>query len=442
MTRKLTFDEIENMLDFIKPRRGIPLKSARSICESNKERFRVQLRDVDVKPEIIPTLKHELELMYHKSQIQPGEAVGVICAQSIGEKNTQTALNTFHKAGQSEKTMTEGVPRFQELLNATRNQKMVNHKIFLNNATGDLAKTRELVGNKINHIQLKDITISSVSHPSPEHKPWYDAWYALHPPPFDLTDGGCVKIKVNVNKMFEYKITCMDVCRVIEAEYDDMYCIASPIDGDGIDIFVDPTNILSKIEGKVAFVTPENAMEIYLEDVVEPNIGLIDICGIHGVDEIFYTKDADTWMVETNSDNSDARRLNTLRLIMSIDEVDSTRTTSNNIWDIYETLGVEAVKAFLVEEFMSIMDGINECHARLLVDRMTFNGTVASISRYTMKKDESGPMGKASFEESLDNFLNAAIQGEVEPTRGISASIICGKRSNVGTGIMGLKIKL
>jgi len=73
---------------------------------------------------------------------------------------------------------------------------------------------------------------------------------------------------------------------------------------------------------------------------------------------------------------------------------------------------------------------------------MTFNGSIASISRYTLKKDDCGPMGKASFEESLDNFLNAATQGEVEPTTGVSASIICGKRSNIGTGIMGLKLKI
>jgi len=127
---------------------------------------------------------------------------------------------------------------------------------------------------------------------------------------------------------------------------------------------------------------------------------------------------------------------------MSLPNVDQNKTTSNNIWEIYETLGIAATKEFLVEEFMNIMDGINECHARLLVDRMTFNGGIASISRYTLKNDECGPMGKASFEESLDNFLNAAAEGEVEPTRGISASIICGKRSHTGTGIMGLKMDL
>ena len=441
MTRKLTSEEIENILDFIKPNIGIPPKAAESICERNKNRFRKQLVDVDVKPAIIPALKYELERDYNKSQIQAGEAVGVICAQSIGEKNTQTALNTFHKAGQSEKTMTEGVPRFQELLNATRNQKMVNHKIYFNEETEDIKKTREMVGSKLTHIRLKDLTLKckSVLNAAPET--WYAGWQIMHPPGFEDL-GSCVTIELNKNKMYEYKITEYDICRAIEDAYEDLYCIFSPM-GDGrLDVFADPADVISKIDEKVAFVTPENAMEVYLEDVVEPNIADIDVCGIQGIDEIFYTKENGKWMIETNATNSDARKINTLQLLMSIPDVDASRTVSNNIWDNYETLGVEATNEFLVEEFMTIMDGINECHARLLVDRMTFNGSIASISRYTLKKDDCGPMGKASFEESLDNFLNAATQGEVEPTTGVSASIICGKRSNIGTGIMGLKIKL
>ena len=51
-------------------------------------------------------------------------------------------------------------------------------------------------------------------------------------------------------------------------------------------------------------------------------------------------------------------------------------------------------------------------------------------------------MGKASFEESMDNFLNAAAHGDVEPTKGVSASIVCGKRANIGTGMMELSIDL
>lgn len=442
MTRKLTDNEIENIIDFIKPRHGIPKETANSICEHNKERFRKQLRNQLVIPDIIPLLKKELSLSYRNSLIQPGEAVGVICAQSIGEKNTQTALNTFHKAGQSEKTMTEGVPRFQELLNATRNQKMVNHKIFFNKGTDTIKNIRSVVSNKITGLTLNDITVSVQSFPNetPEEK-WYKPYQILHKSNFETLTGH-VRFILNIHKMFEYKITNQQIQDAIENEYSDLYCIFSPM-GDGrLDVFVDPTDVISRIEEETAYITPDNAMEIYMEDVVEPNLANIPLCGIKGINEIFYSTENNEWFIETNATNSDPLKLNILQMIMSLPDVDDTRTLSNNIWEIYETLGVEATKAFLVEEFMGIMDGINECHARLLVDRMTFSGGIASISRYTLKNDECGPMGKASFEESLDNFLNAAAEGEVEPTKGISASIICGKRSNTGTGIMGLKMNM
>ena len=442
MTRLLTSEEIEYMLDFIVPRNGVPHASSMSICENNKRRFRVQLKGQMVYPEIIDELKSEMAKDYFSSLVHPGEAVGVICAQSIGEKNTQTALNTFHKAGQSEKTMTEGVPRFQELLNATRNQKMVNHKIFFNNGNENVKSLRSTVGSSIAGLTLGDITLSTKIFKDKQEEKWYNAFQILNATSiFDLTS--CVRVWLNTKKLFEFKITQQNVCDKIESCYDDLFCIYNPAEPGVIDIFANTHNVVEILEEKnIAFINPENAVEVYLEDVVEPNLEKVEICGIQNVDEIFYVKEQGEWILETNASNSDPLKCNNLRKIMSLPNVDQDKTTSNNIWEIYETLGIEATKAFLVEEFMNIMDGINECHARLLVDRMTFNGGIASISRYTLKNDECGPMGKASFEESLDNFLNAAAEGEIEPTQGISASIICGKRSNTGTGIMGLKMDL
>jgi DNA-directed RNA polymerase beta' subunit len=439
MLRTLTNDEIENMVNFILPRTGIPKPTALSICERNKERLRKQLRGKLVYPEIIPQLKLEMEKSYHQTLVHPGEAVGVICAQSIGEKNTQTALNTFHKAGQSEKTMTEGVPRFQELLNATKTQKMVNHKIFFTHGTDNVKDLRSVVGNTITCITIRDLTTSCDVFPDKRDEVWYKPYKIMYPPPFDDLSS-FMRINLKTSLMFEYKITEQYIVECIENQYDDLYCITSPYGF--IDVFVNPSDIRSRIEEDIAYISQTNIMEVYMEDVVENNLMKLHICGIPCISEIFYSSENGKWFVETNASNSDPTRINNLQQIMSLNSVDDTQTTSNNIWEIYETLGVEATKAFLVEEFMNIMDGINECHARLLVDRMTFGGSVASISRYTLKTDECGPMGKASFEESLDNFLNAAAEGEVEPTIGISASIICGKRSNIGTGIMGLKMKL
>jgi len=95
MKRLLTKDEIENILDFIKPNKNIPVESAIASSNLIKERFRKQLRNQEIYPSVIPSLKKEIEKNYRNSLIQPGESVGIIAAQSIGEKNTQSTLNSI-----------------------------------------------------------------------------------------------------------------------------------------------------------------------------------------------------------------------------------------------------------------------------------------------------------------------------------------------------------
>ena len=71
---------------------------------------------------------------------------------------------------------------------------------------------------------------------------------------------------------------------------------------------------------------------------------------------------------------------------------------------------------------------------------MTYNGTIMSITRYAMRSEGSGPLGKATFEETLDNLLIAAVSGEKESTDGLSAGIICGKLGKFGTGLCELRM--
>jgi len=175
MTRLLTNEEIENIIAFIQPQKGIPVDTALSITNIQKEKLRVQLRKQKIYPEIIPALKDEIEKSYYSCLIDPGDSVGVISAQSIGEKQTQTTLNTFHRAGQSEKTMTAGVPRFQELLNATKNPRIVNHKIFFQRGNDSIQEMRNTVGSSIVGMTMADISKSIKVELNKESEPWYEA---------------------------------------------------------------------------------------------------------------------------------------------------------------------------------------------------------------------------------------------------------------------------
>ena len=442
MTRLLTEPEIDDILSFIEPNEDIPEDTAMSIVNINKLALRKQLVHQKIYPEIIPALKKGIEETYINSLIEPGESVGVICAQSIGEKQTQICLNTFHRAGQSEKTMTSGVPRFQELINATKNPRNVNHKIYFTEEHKKIDDVRDTVKDNIVGITIKDISKNIKVELNKVKEKWYDAYAILYNDNFMEYDH-CISIDLNMYKIFEFKISLEKIVEYIENEYQDLHCVISPPHEARIDIFVDCKNI-ELPEDRVLFVESSNAIEIYMQEVVQPTLEKMSFCGIPGITEIFYAQEKGEWFLETNGINS--RTIITsyinFKELLALDIVDSTRTISNNIWDIYEVLGIEAARQFLIEEFMSILDGINECHPCLLVDRMTHAGSIASITRYTMKKDESGPFGRASFEETMDNFLNAAAKGEIEPTKGVSASIICGKRAGIGTGIIGIKMDL
>ena len=442
MSRLLTSEEIEDILGFIKPKPGIPLDTAMSVVNINKAGFRRQLQKQKIYPKMIEQLKIEIKKSYMCSMIEAGESVGVICAQSIGERQTQTTLNTFHRAGQSEKTMTSGVPRFQELINATKKPRIVNHRIYFKEKHITVQELRDTVNHTIVGMTFSDISTSISVQLDKEHETWYESYAILHDGKFKEYSH-CISLKLNMNKIYEFKILLQKLADFISSEYDDLHCVVSPPGVGQLDVFVD-CSTMELPDERILFIDSSNVIEIYLEECVQPVLEKMFLCGIPGITEVFYVRDGLEWLVETNGINSRTIRTNFINFkeLLALHNVDESRTVSNNVWDIYEVLGIEAARQFLIEEFMSILEGINSCHPYLLVDRMTHNGSISSITRYTMKKDTCGPFGKASFEETMDNFLNAAARGEIEPTKGVSASIICGKRAMIGTGMIGLKIDL
>lgn len=431
----MKMEEIEWVLDFIPLNPMIPPETSRSINRLVKEGIREQLLTVDVYPEIIPELKKEVRRNYFDSQIQVGESVGILAAQSIGERNTQSTLNTFHKCGQAEKQVTQGVPRFQELLNATKAPKNVNCKIYFKERMKVIQDLRNHVNHKIASLTMVDLCEKISIRMNQQEKEWYEPFEVLYNDKFS-DHKHCVNLKVKKHIVYKYRISLEDIARRIEGEYKDLYCVFSPESVGEIDVYVD-MNKIAFTEKQLLFVTEENKEEIYMEECVYPMLEKMLVFGVKGIENIYFLlenkgEDNEEWMLETDGSN--------FRELLGHPLVDNTRLHSNNVWNIYENLGIEASRMFLLSEFESIMEGINMCHIKLLVEKMTFTGTISSISRYTLRKDESGPLSKASFEESVDHMVKSAFAGDIEKTRGVSASIICGKRAAIGTGVVELKI--
>lgn len=362
--------------------------------------------------------------------------------------------DTFHKAGSSDKQPV--VSKFSELLNATNKPKAPSYFVYFKEGNLSISELRETIGHSIIQLTFKKLTKSFKICVDKEEEPWYRAFRILNGVP-EVEYSDCVSLNINTDILYEYKITTRDIAEYISREYSDLYCIYSPDCFGQIDIFVDTTNI-ELPEDKLIFITKDNAREIYLEEVVQPIIENIVLCGIPGIMSMFFIEDKQTktWYIETensrekivesvkfkNTKDKPTDSIKRFKKILAHPMVDMSKTVSNNVWDIYHTLGVEAVRQYMIDEFSKIMEGINLCHVMLLVDKMTNGGSISSISRYTMRREDSGVLARSSFEETLDNLLGAGVHGQEDPTRGVSASIICGKRAKIGTGLCDISIDL
>ena len=391
--------------------------------------------------------------------------------------------DTFHSAGLSVKTVVVGVPRFSELLNATKSPKMVNCLIYLNDSFGDIAEIRNGVGNMFTDITFKRLVKSSELIKDDPLENWHHLFcdiYDIQP----STLGWRFRFEIDISILYEYKVTMKMIAESITNEYRDTKVLYTP-DWKGIlDVFVDEScfndiyqivqdeilpeedeeeeediieeedeeeeeeektvsvqKIVKKVEfkdGKEDTIPVDINRVIHMEDKILPALLSIRICGIPNIKDIFFEKRKDEWIITTEGSN--------LYGLFSNPLIDKTKTMCNNMWEIYTIFGIEAARQFLIEEYMDVVssDGsfVNSSNVELLVDVMVYTGTIISISRYGQKKVGCGPMAKASFEESLENFLKAGINGEKETTDGVSASIMLGKMPKTGTGVFDLLVDI
>ena len=387
--------------------------------------------------------------------------------------------DTFHSAGLTIKCVVTGVPRFSELLNATKDPKMVNCLIFLNQSFQDIPEIRKTIGNSFTEITLKRLVTNYDFH-----KGSLENWHNIFCDIYNIDKSKLdwrLRFTLDKNILYEYNINMKLIKQQIEKENPNMTVLYTPESKGIIDIFIEEFNKkeeeeeeeeveevedneeveevednevdnddIDQVEKKSIDILKEDFDDmphdiektIKIEDKILPLLLKLKISGISKIKEIFFEKRKkdllDEWVITTEGSN--------LYGLFSHPLVDKKRTLCNNMWEIYNTFGIEATRQFLIEEYMDVVtsDGtfVNSSHVELLVDVMVYTGSIISISRYGQKKVGSGPLSKASFEESLENFLKAGLNGEKETTDGVSASIMLGKIPKTGTGVFDLKMDL
>jgi len=344
-------------------------------------------------------------------------------------------LNSFHSSGLCVATVVTGVPRFLELLNATKDPKMSSNTFCITQNVKTPEQVRSIIESSLINHTLNDLVLSEkIFLEDKEEEFWYGAYETIFSNQFREYSAG-ICLHLNVEKIYKYKILLNKIKNVIESNYSDICCVISPLYIGQLDIFVDTSNIqVPEDESLPLFLKTKNYIEIYLEEVVKPKLLELEVCGIKNIKNFHYTPENNRWKIQTEGSN--------FMEVLCLPYVDISTVSSNNMWEIYNTMGIEATREFLIEEFTNVVssDGtfINPAHILLLVDVMTFQGNITSVSRYGMKKEQMGVLSRASFEESLDQFCNAGFYSEKDFIKSVSANIMCGKRSSIGSGLCNL----
>lgn len=432
--------EIYRMVEECIPR-FLPMEMKTLYMEKMIKTFREELDRIEliVHPEAFFKLKQAVMQRVQRAICPAGEGVGVICAQSIGERQTQLTLNSFHQSGLAVATVVTGVPRFLELLNATKEPKMSCNRFRIKGSSACTpAQIRRRIGDSLVFLTLKDLILRDTISLHKEEEVWFDAFETVYTNRFrDFYHS--LTVFLNLKKMHQYQLTPMKIAQRLEEQFSDICCVFSPLVIGQFDIFVDtsdihlPDNASSQLP---QFISCDNYLQVYLEDVVKPRLLDIAISGLAGIKKYHIVRDEKNgFQVETEGSNLE-------QLVMLSSLVDISSVSSNHMWEVYSLMGIEATRQFLIDEFTSIVssDGtfINKTHIALLVDIMTHQGVINSISRYGLKREQVGVLSRSSFEESLDHFCNAGFYAEKEPIKAVSAAIMCGKRSRIGSGLCSL----
>ena len=334
---------------------------------------------------------------YKNALVTPGESVGLISAESIGEPGTQMTLNTFHFAGVAEMNVTLGLPRIIEILDGRKELDNPMMEIYLKKpyASGKNIPELRRLALQIKETKLRDISTEFTINIA------------------DFT----IEVKLEKNKMKEIDLTNGKV----------MDAISKQLKGYNIK------------DNKDSLVLKARSKEDTFNDAykTKEKIKGITIRGIKGVSQVLPVKREDEFVIITAGSN--------LADVLQLEEVDAYRTTTNNIFEIEQVLGIEAARQAIINEIFKVIESqglnVDVRHIMLVADTMCVSGTLKGITRYGVVSEKSSVLARASFETPIKHIINAALVGEVDNLNSVVENVMINQHVPIGTGLPSLAVK-
>ena len=353
----------------------------------------------DLTDDELAELIRKLKQAYDRAHVEAGEAVGTVAAQSVGEPGTQMTMRTFHYAGVTELNVTLGLPRLIEIVDARKDIATPTMDIYFDEERRNDEEFVRTLANQIGKSTVNDI---------------------LKDDGFNLNYGTMeVEAVLDAKKIEEKRLDRDEITAAIEKAFK-----KAVISGDNITI---PSSKSDKSESK---------FEIRELRLLADKIRDLQISGIKGIGKVIIRKDDREWIIHTEGSN--------LKEILDMDGIDHVRTTTNNIHEIGEVLGIEAARQSIINEALNTLSeqglSVDVRHIMLVADIMTSEGIVKSIGRHGISGEKSSVLARAAFEETGKHLLHASIRGEVDDLTGIIENIIIGQPIPLGTGSVGVKM--
>ncbi|AJC71068.1 DNA-directed RNA polymerase subunit A'' [Thermococcus guaymasensis DSM 11113] len=343
----------------------------------------------------IETIIEDAVNEYKKALVEPGEPIGTVAAQSIGEPSTQMTLNTFHYAGVAEINVTLGLPRIIEIVDARKNPSTPVMTVFLDEEHRyDLEKAREVAR------RIEGTTLENIAREMSIDILNFEFIVDIDPERLEKSGLDMEKIIKKLSSSFK------------SAEFE----------ADGYSLIVRPKK-----------VTKLSDLRKLAEKVKKHRLK-----GLSGVGKTIIRKEGDEYVIYTEGSN--------FKQVLKVPGVDPTRTRTNNIWEIAEVLGIEAARNAIIEEIVSTMREqgleVDIRHIMLVADMMTLDGVIRPIGRHGIVGEKSSVLARAAFEVTTKHLLEAAERGEVDPLNGVVENVLIGQPVPVGTGTVKLAMNL
>lgn len=396
----------------------------------------------------------DIKKYFKQSIAHPGDMIGIVAAQTIGEMGTQMTLDSFHVSGTDAAVKaTSGVPRLKEILSVSKNIKTPMMNIHLKNDIGIIEEGNEnesfknvfKVKNSIEIVRLSDILESSSIYwddgtnigNDEEFLNIYNTFLSINTDDTSNESKLVLRMVFNKNKMILYGLKMIDIYTSLNMIYKNY--INTVYSDDNADQCIMRFRMNYNTITKAISDSDEIASLKALEHNLVYNILLKGVKGIKKIslnkisrniydDNTSSFKKQVKWILNTNGSN--------MKEILANPNVDPYKTRSNDIREIYETLGIEAARKALALELEDVIgEGVmNYRHLSLLIDTMTSKGQLMSIDRHGINRSDIGPLAKSSFEETTDMLVNASIFSDYDNINGVSGNVMLGQKVPCGTG--------